>query len=147
MSAGGGGIRGGGAGRRILSERGGEGKRRLWVQVRDVRGRVGGSGVRGVRREGAGGGSLAIGRQGGEAFEVGQTFDEAVAFFAVGDDQVFDGDRHIVAQDLPEDLLVEDLAHCFAFDEHPGLGAFVEDHQVEAFGELTQFHFSLYGNI
>lgn len=70
-----------------------------------------------------------------------------MAFFAVCDDDIFDGDGHVVAEDLPEDALVEAFGHCFAFDEHPGLGGFVEDEEVEAFVELTELHAAFDGYV
>ena len=54
-----------------------------------------------------------------------------MAFFAVGYYNIFDGNGHIVAKDLPEDAAVQGFVHGLAFDEHPGLGGIVEDEQVE----------------
>lgn len=70
-----------------------------------------------------------------------------MAFFAVGDHNIFDGDGHIVAKDLPEHAAVEGFVHSLAFDQHPGLGGIVEDEQVEAFGQLAEFHFPFHCDI
>lgn len=90
---------------------------------------------------------IAIGRQGSDAVEVGEAADEGVALFAVSNYNIFDGNCHIVPEDLPEDAAVQCFVHGFAFDQHPGLGGVVKDEQVEAFGQLAQFHFPFHGDI
>ena len=62
--------------------------------------RAGGLGERTVGGE-SGGTLFTIGRQGGDGFEIDEAFYEGVALFAVGDDDIFDGDGHIIAEHLP----------------------------------------------
>jgi len=90
---------------------------------------------------------FAIGGQGSDPIEIGDSAHEGVTFFTVSDHNIFDRSGHIVAKDLPKNAAVEIFGHGLTFDQHPGMGGFVEDEQVEALGQLAQFDFPFHGDI
>jgi|SRR5580698_2127080 hypothetical protein len=90
---------------------------------------------------------FAIGREGGNAVEIGEASGEGMAFSAVGNNDIFNGGCHIVTKDLPKNAVVEGFVHGLAFDEHPGLGGVVKDEKVEAFGQFAELYFPFHGDI
>jgi hypothetical protein len=90
---------------------------------------------------------FVITRKGEEVIKVFFALDKGMTFFAVGNDDIFDRNGHIIAQNLPEYAAIEPFAYGLALNEHPGLGGFVKDEEVETFVELTQFHSALHSHI